>query len=72
LAHTQPTQHHTPRHKTHHPQKKLTKRYEAAVRVAQWNSGPHQRARNVGNILEKEKAIKEQLRAEGGGGALPA
>ena len=55
--------------KTHHKKTQLTKRYEAAVRVCQWNSGPHQRARNVGNILEKEKAIKEQLRAEG---ALPA
>ena len=58
--------HHAPHSRTH---TQLTKRYEAAVRVCQWNAGPHQRARNVGNILEKEKTIKEQLRAEG---ALPA
>jgi hypothetical protein len=40
----------------------LSKRYEAAVRVCQYNSGPRgSRARNVGNILEKEKEIKQQL-----------
>jgi hypothetical protein len=43
----------------------LTKRYEAAVRVCQWNSGTHSRPRNVGNILEKEKEIQAQLKAEG-------
>jgi hypothetical protein len=40
----------------------LSKRYEAAVRVAQTNSSAKgSRARNVGNILEKEKEIKQQL-----------
>lgn len=40
----------------------LAKRYEAAVRVAQSNSSAKgSRARNVGNILEKEKEIKQQL-----------
>lgn len=49
----------------------LTKRYEAAVRVCQYNSGPRgSRARNVGNILEKEKEIKQQLQQAGGEAAL--
>jgi hypothetical protein len=49
----------------------LTKRYEAAVRVCQSNSGPRgARARNVGNILEKEKEIKQQLQQGGGEAAL--
>jgi hypothetical protein len=43
----------------------LTKRYEAIVRVCQWQSGDKQRARNVGGILDKEKEIKAQLQAEG-------
>lgn len=43
----------------------LTKRYEAAVRVCQWNSGTHSRPRNIGNILEKEKEIQAQLKGEG-------
>jgi Tfp pilus assembly protein PilZ len=47
------------------PLLQLTKRYEAAVRVCQWNSGTHSRPRNVGNILEKEKEIQVQLKAEG-------
>lgn len=38
----------------------LGKRYEAAVRVCQLNSGPKgSRARNVGNILEKEREIQQ-------------
>jgi len=44
----------------------LTKRYEAAVRVCQWNSGTRgSRPRNIGNILEKEKDIQAQIRDEG-------
>jgi hypothetical protein len=47
------------------PQKKLTKRYEAIVRVCQWQAGDKQRPRNTAGILDKEKEIKAQLRAEG-------
>jgi hypothetical protein len=37
----------------------LSRRYEAAVRVAQSNSQRRgNRARNVGNILEKEREMK--------------
>lgn len=44
----------------------LTKRYEAAVRVCQWNSGTRgSKPRNIGNILEKEKQIQAELGAEG-------
>ncbi|KIZ03379.1 hypothetical protein MNEG_4583 [Monoraphidium neglectum] len=43
----------------------LTRRYEAIVRVCQWQSGKNQRARNVGGILDREKDIKAELRAEG-------
>eukprot|EP00879_Flechtneria_rotunda_P002008 GHRR01002185.1.p1 GENE.GHRR01002185.1~~GHRR01002185.1.p1 ORF type:complete len:115 (+),score=19.32 GHRR01002185.1:208-552(+) len=40
----------------------LTKRYEAAVRVCQWNSGTRGgRPRNIGNIIEKEREIQAQL-----------
>ncbi|KAI8475042.1 MAG: hypothetical protein J3K34DRAFT_405880 [Monoraphidium minutum] len=45
----------------------LTKRYEAIVRVCQWQAGENQRARNTGGILDKEKEIKAQLAAEGAG-----
>eukprot|EP00878_Enallax_costatus_P001771 GHUV01001929.1.p1 GENE.GHUV01001929.1~~GHUV01001929.1.p1 ORF type:complete len:119 (+),score=13.17 GHUV01001929.1:157-513(+) len=49
----------------------LTKRFEAAVRVCQWNSGTRgAKPRNVGNILEKEKQIQAELQA--GGGVLAA
>lgn len=44
----------------------LVKRYEAAVRVCNWNQGPYQRVRNVGNIVEKEREIKAQVESEGG------
>ncbi|KAF8057776.1 hypothetical protein HT031_005960 [Scenedesmus sp. PABB004] len=47
----------------------LTKRYEAAVRVCQWNSGTHAKPRNVGNIIEKERELAAALQREG---ALPA
>lgn len=47
------------------PVLQLTKRYEAAVRVCQWNSGTHARPRDIGNILEKEKEIQAQLHAGG-------
>ncbi|GBF96677.1 hypothetical protein Rsub_09310 [Raphidocelis subcapitata] len=43
----------------------LTKRYEAVVRVCQWQAGENQRPRNVAGILDKEKEIKAQLREEG-------
>lgn len=43
----------------------LTKRFEAAVRVVQWQAGDKQRARNVGGILDEEKEIRRQLAAEG-------
>lgn len=46
-------------------QSQLTKRYEAIVRVCQWQAGDKQRARNVGGIIDKEKEIKAELRAEG-------
>lgn len=48
----------------------LARRYEAAVRVCQWNSGPRAaKARNVGNVLEREHELRQQLAKEG---ALPA
>jgi hypothetical protein len=37
----------------------LTRRYEAAVRVCQWNSGPSQRPRNTGDIMSKEAAMQQ-------------
>jgi hypothetical protein len=43
----------------------LAKRYEAAVRVCQWNSGTKvARPRNVGNILEKERQLQEEIAQE--------
>lgn len=48
----------------------LTKRFEAIVRVCQWQVGDRQRERNVGGILDEEKEIQRQLAAEGG--AAPA
>lgn len=38
----------------------LTRRYEAAVRVCQWNAGPNQRLRNTGDIMSKEAAMRAQ------------
>ena len=50
-----------------HIRLQLAKRYEAAVRVCTWNSGPRAaRARNVGNILEREHELQQQLAQEGG------
>jgi hypothetical protein len=43
----------------------IARRFEAVVRVCQHADGPNQRPRNVGNILERERALKEQLAAEG-------
>ncbi len=43
----------------------LTRRFEASVRVCQYNDGPNQRPRDVGNIIEQEAAIRAQLKAEG-------
>lgn len=43
----------------------LTKRYEAIVRVCQWQAGENQRPRNVAGIMDKEKDIKAELAAEG-------
>jgi hypothetical protein len=67
-----PTHKHTQTHTntttttTNNPQhKQLTKRYEAIVRVCQWQAGESQRARNVGGILDAEKAIKAALAEEG-------
>jgi len=42
----------------------LTRRYEASVRVCQWNSGPNQRPRNVGDIMSKEAAMREEQRQQ--------
>jgi hypothetical protein len=40
----------------------LAKRYEAAVRVCQYNSGPQAaRRRNVGDILEREHELQQQI-----------
>lgn len=36
----------------------LTRRYEASVRVCQWNAGPNQRPRNTGDIMTKEAAMR--------------
>jgi hypothetical protein len=38
----------------------LTKRFEAAVRVVQWNTGNNQRGRNTGNVLEREREMQLQ------------
>jgi hypothetical protein len=35
----------------------LTRRYEASVRVCQWNAGPNQRPRNTGDIMTKDTAV---------------
>lgn len=41
----------------------LTRRYEAAVRVCQWNAGPNQRPRNTGDIMTKDAAVREAQQA---------
>lgn len=56
---------HPPRPESSHardpppPRPQLTKRYEAIVRVCQTQAGDRQRARNVGDILEKERAMAQ-------------
>jgi hypothetical protein len=41
----------------------LTRRYEASVRVCQWNAGPNQRARNTGDVMSKEAEMRAEVAA---------